>query len=180
MSRTVRFVGLGLCFFAWNGALTAQVPQMSLPGQSLSPTNAQTLGSDAYQVKVKVTRIILDVVVTDAKGKPVEGLKQDDFKVLEDGAVQPVRSFDAHTAASSRRFASARSPSATKHLFQPRTGAAGQASHDSAVRHAQHATGGIAVRPRGFGQVHQGSEEFNQHRDLRAHRPAAHAAGFYR
>ena len=99
MSRIIRTICLGLCFFAWIGALTAQAPQASLPAQSLSHTNAQTPGSGAYQIKVNVTRVILDVVVTDAKGKPVEGLKQDDFKVLEDGAIQPVRSFDAYTAA---------------------------------------------------------------------------------
>jgi VWFA-related protein len=39
----------------------------------------------------------VDVVVTDAKGNPVEGLKQGDFKVMEDGVVQPLRFFDVHT-----------------------------------------------------------------------------------
>jgi VWFA-related protein len=36
---------------------------------------------------------ILDVLVTDDKGKPVTGLKQSDFTVLEDGHPQPIRSF---------------------------------------------------------------------------------------
>ncbi|MDP9050493.1 MAG: VWA domain-containing protein [Acidobacteriota bacterium] len=37
--------------------------------------------------------------MTDAKGKPVEGLKQDDFKVMEDGVVQPIHFFDLHKVA---------------------------------------------------------------------------------
>jgi VWFA-related protein len=41
--------------------------------------------------------VVVDVVVTDAKGNPVEGLKQDDFKVMEDGVIQPLHFFDVHT-----------------------------------------------------------------------------------
>ena len=46
---------------------------------------------------MNVRRVVVDVVVTDAKGNPVEGLKQGDFKVMEDGVVQPLRFFDVHT-----------------------------------------------------------------------------------
>ncbi len=41
-------------------------------------------------------RVTVDVVVTDGKGKPVRGLTRDDFRVLEDGKQQTLRSFDAH------------------------------------------------------------------------------------
>jgi VWFA-related protein len=47
---------------------------------------------------VKVKRVVLDVVVTDAKGNPVRGLKQNDFKISEDGVPQPVRFFDRHSS----------------------------------------------------------------------------------
>ncbi len=43
-------------------------------------------------------RVVVDLVVTDAQGKPVTGLSKDDFKVLEDGAPQRVHSFDVHAA----------------------------------------------------------------------------------
>lgn len=43
--------------------------------------------------------MVVDVVVTDAKGNPVEGLKPDDFRVMEDGVVQPLHFFDVHTGA---------------------------------------------------------------------------------
>jgi VWFA-related protein len=36
---------------------------------------------------------IVDVTVTDAKGNPVQGLKQSDFTISEDGQPQPIRSF---------------------------------------------------------------------------------------
>jgi VWFA-related protein len=43
--------------------------------------------------------VVVDVVVTDAKGNPVEGLKPDDFKLMEDGVVQPLHFFDVHNGA---------------------------------------------------------------------------------
>ena len=47
-------------------------------------------------IKRTVRRVILDVVVTDPNGKPVQGLKQQDFKVEEDSKPQRVLSFDVH------------------------------------------------------------------------------------
>jgi VWFA-related protein len=93
-----RSVSSALCLFSLIGALKAQAPQTPLPTQSSAPSNSPGTQSPGYQLTVKVSRVVLDVVVTDAKGKPVEGLKQDDFKVLEDGVVQPLRFFDVHTA----------------------------------------------------------------------------------
>jgi VWFA-related protein len=39
-------------------------------------------------------RVLVDVVVTDAKGKPIKGLKKEDFVVKEDGKPQQILSFD--------------------------------------------------------------------------------------
>jgi VWFA-related protein len=47
-------------------------------------------------LQVYTRRVSVDVVVTDSKGRPVRGLTRDEFKVLEDGAPQTLRSFDAH------------------------------------------------------------------------------------
>jgi VWFA-related protein len=91
-----RSTSYALCLFSLIGTLQAQAMQKALPPQSPTATDKQPSG---YQLTVKVSRVVLDVVVTDAKGKPVEGLKQDDFNVLEDGVVQPLRFFDVHTAA---------------------------------------------------------------------------------
>jgi VWFA-related protein len=43
-----------------------------------------------------VRRVIVDVVVTDANGKPVPGLTRDEFSIAEDGKPQRVLSFDVH------------------------------------------------------------------------------------
>src|ERR1017187_3861523 len=92
-----RSVSSALCLFSLIGALKAQAPQTPLPTQSSTASDSPGTQSPGYQLTIKVSRVVLDVVVTDAKGKPVEGLKQDDFKVLEDGVVQPLRFFDVHT-----------------------------------------------------------------------------------
>ena len=67
-------------------------------GQATAAANAaQAPSAQATPLRTDVRRVAVDVVVTDAKGNPVEGLKQGDFKVMEDGVVQPLRFFDVHT-----------------------------------------------------------------------------------
>lgn len=44
-----------------------------------------------------VRRVIVDVVVTDAQGRPVSGLQSSDFHVFEDSHEQKIRNFDVHT-----------------------------------------------------------------------------------
>ncbi|SNS43485.1 VWFA-related domain-containing protein [Granulicella rosea] len=62
-----------------------------LPGahaQQPEPSGAiQTL-------RVTSNIVVLDVVVTDAQGNVVPGLKKDDFTILQDNKPQPIRSFD--------------------------------------------------------------------------------------
>jgi VWFA-related protein len=65
-----------------------------------APVQAQTAAEDqspitVFRVNTRVTSV--DVVVTGEKGKPLAGLSRSDFKVYEDGVLQPVKSFDAHT-----------------------------------------------------------------------------------
>jgi VWFA-related protein len=43
-----------------------------------------------------VRRVVVDVVVSDANGKPVSGLAAGDFSIAEDGKPQRIRSFDVH------------------------------------------------------------------------------------
>ena len=53
-------------------------------------------GSDSAVpvLRTTVRRVIVDVVVTDRTGKPVAGLKREDFKIFEDNGQQQVLSFD--------------------------------------------------------------------------------------
>jgi VWFA-related protein len=66
----------------------------SPPSQS-SPEGGQSAQTFTFQVNVN--RVVVDVVVTDANGKPVSGLTKPDFSIYEDGHPQEILSFDAHT-----------------------------------------------------------------------------------
>jgi len=64
------------------GTTTPEVP-------TTAPGSGPTFHARAQLVQV-------DIAVTDAKGRPVRGLRQADFTVLEDGKPQEIRAFDAH------------------------------------------------------------------------------------
>ena len=48
-------------------------------------------------IKSEVRIVVVDVVVTGAKGVPAGGLKKEDFQVSEDGKAQKVSFFEEHT-----------------------------------------------------------------------------------
>jgi Ca-activated chloride channel family protein len=56
-----------------------------------SPSFAQ----DEDIIKVESSLVVLNTTITDAKGLPVSGLKQNQFKVFEDGQEQKVEVFEA-------------------------------------------------------------------------------------
>ena len=55
------------------------------PQRSIAPT-----------IEVYGRETFVDIVVTDAKGRPVHGLKQSDFTILEDGKEMSPKSFEEH------------------------------------------------------------------------------------
>lgn len=86
------------------GALIAQ--QGAAPAAAPAPPEPQPFtvqpGTPQDEEPVAVIRsftrrVVVDVVVTDAEGKPVEGLSQQDFTVFEDRKPQSVRAFEVHT-----------------------------------------------------------------------------------
>ncbi|HUE42212.1 MAG TPA: VWA domain-containing protein [Candidatus Sulfotelmatobacter sp.] len=48
-------------------------------------------------IKSDVRIVLVDVVVTEAKGQPASGLKKEDFQISEDGKAQTVSFFEEHT-----------------------------------------------------------------------------------
>lgn len=50
-------------------------------------------------LRINSRSVLVDVVVTDKSGKPVTGLKQDAFTVMEQGKPQTIGYFEEHTAA---------------------------------------------------------------------------------
>ena len=76
-SHGVRFLLFLLALFVWSKTLQAQEAP-SVAGQA---------------IKVKVARVNVGVVVTDEKGKFVEGLGRECFHVFDNGAEQPITEF---------------------------------------------------------------------------------------
>jgi VWFA-related protein len=65
---------------------------------SLHAAPAQSRASNPSTLTVNARLVVLDVVVTDAAGKPVEGLTEKDFEVYEDGKLQRIRSLEPPSA----------------------------------------------------------------------------------
>jgi len=70
-------------------------PQSSQALQQSATPNTTT--SPAPTVRVYVTRVVLDVVVTDKKGNIVTGLTKDDFQVTDAQEPQTITNFDTST-----------------------------------------------------------------------------------
>jgi VWFA-related protein len=52
-----------------------------------------------FTLKYEVRVVLVDVVVTQKKGRPAPGLRREDFQVLEDGKPQAISFFEEHTGA---------------------------------------------------------------------------------
>jgi VWFA-related protein len=59
---------------------------------------AKTEGMPDYSIKVNVPLVNVDVMVTTKSGQFVPGLKQDNFRLFEDGAQQQITSFNVSKA----------------------------------------------------------------------------------
>ena len=87
-------------------ALLAMVLRLSVSGAqgqqqaSAATDQAQreisTVSTDAA-IKVRVNLVLVRVVVRDAAGKIVPGLKQDDFQVFDKGKRQKISAFNVET-----------------------------------------------------------------------------------
>ncbi len=73
-----------------------RAPAQASSTQSSSPQSAAiTRGSqDLYRLRVESELVLVNVVVRDKRGKPVTGLKAEDFTLLEEGKPQKISSFD--------------------------------------------------------------------------------------
>jgi VWFA-related protein len=85
-------------------------PDSTPPGPTQAAPSATAPHSPTFTVNVRL--VVLDIVVTDPSGKPVDGLTAKDFQVFEDGKPQPIRSFEPPSA----------------HLLPPATIAAGESA----------------------------------------------------
>ena len=85
-----------------------------------SPDSSSAPGSDPVAtIRVTTKTVLVDVVVTDSKGHPIPDLRQEDFKISEDGHPQDVGSFRAFTNGDARNDNSSTTSSATPKLGAP-------------------------------------------------------------
>ena len=73
---------------------------LALRGQDSNSATGVAQGAQQGQqaaIKAEVRIVLVDVVVTGAKGAPAAGLKKEDFQVSEDGKAQTVSFFEEHT-----------------------------------------------------------------------------------
>jgi len=74
----------------------AWVALATLAANPFTPRLAAQDGAagSTYKIQKTTHRVLVDVVVTDRDGRPVRGLRQDDFTIQEEGKSQQIRSFD--------------------------------------------------------------------------------------
>ena len=68
----------------------------SSPAQSKEDNQATK--EPSFQLKVQSNLVIVRVVVRDAKGEPVRGLKKDDFRVFDQGKEQSITQFEEQSS----------------------------------------------------------------------------------
>lgn len=79
----------GLCLILASAVLSADKEQKKTPDKSQQDAEKPP----SFTVKVPVDVVILNATVTDKQGNPVKDLTVDDFKVYEDGKLQPIHTF---------------------------------------------------------------------------------------
>ncbi len=74
------------------------LPLCLAQSQDKKPVRKETRTEQApFAFKVPVDVIVVNATVTDAKGKPVLDLTEDDFRIFEDGKPQPIHTFTLET-----------------------------------------------------------------------------------
>ena len=76
---------------------SATLSSTASPSSEAPPAKAEDQGAPLTTFRVNTQAVAVDVVVTDAKGHPVKGLKQEDFQLSEDASRQKIRSFHEYS-----------------------------------------------------------------------------------
>lgn len=83
----------GLCLWAFIAVGLAPVLDPAQTPPTASPSATATRQRPGFMLHVQTNLVLVDVRVTDKHGRPVTDLRQDDFRVFEDGVEQKITSF---------------------------------------------------------------------------------------
>jgi VWFA-related protein len=86
----------------------------TVSAQSAATPEAET---PAATFKLNVRTVLVDVVVTDKKGKSIPGLRKEDFQVFEDGKPQAISFFEPNFAADASAASAAPPPALPPNTF---------------------------------------------------------------
>ena len=75
-------------------AASSQASSTQSSAKASSAQSASRRSQDLYRLRVESELVLVNVVVRDKQGKPVTGLKAEDFTLLEEGKPQKISSFD--------------------------------------------------------------------------------------
>src|SRR5262245_27001540 len=98
--KTTLFAGAAVCLLAAGPRLTAQQPPrgqtqpgQTPPGQTQSGPTSPGPAPTGPVLRVAVTTVQVDAVVTDRDGRQVTDLKPEDFEIEQDGRKQTISTF---------------------------------------------------------------------------------------
>src|SRR5580704_11548493 len=91
LSSLLSIVLAVLAFLVGSPSTSAQTNNQTAP----SPTQNQS----SFQLKAQSNLVVVRVVVRDPQGKPVEGLRKEDFKLFDRGKEQSISQFEVESAA---------------------------------------------------------------------------------
>jgi hypothetical protein len=108
------FPAAAVLFLSVCSLARAQTP----PPVTAGATQTGNSVGEAATIKTNVRQVVLDVVVTDENGRPVKGLTQQNFLVIENNVPQTVIYFEAHTSApDNSNLAHSAVPTLSPHTF---------------------------------------------------------------
>lgn len=83
---------VALLFSTYSQSQSTPPAQESTPSQA-TPQDSRTIYESATVLRAVTRLVVVDVVASNDKGEPVSDLKEEDFKITEDGKEQKVRAF---------------------------------------------------------------------------------------
>jgi len=95
MKRTIRIHSAAIRRWrGWSSLVTIPLTSAALVGGSWSALPQVSDQASVPTLRVDVEFTTVDVVVLDRQGKPLDGLKQENFRLFEDGREQRIVTFD--------------------------------------------------------------------------------------